>query len=480
MPVDFGLELRLSYLRAAQNAIENEEAKIILYRDFYDGDHSIKLTDRQKEYLRETFDSFGNICKRVVAIPGDRLSIAEDGIEPVNNESTAYAEQATLWWSDVTDTDEGNDLDAYAQQGDIYQAALRDGAVAIIVGWDDEIARPTFTPNLLYDGGTGLIRFHYDSDNKLLFASKRWTTWDPLNPGETGKRRLTVYRPGLIDRYESDNRVPGGWRVLMPEEIDPDNPVPNPQPWTDDGTFSGKPLGIPVIPFDNPVGSELQDVISIQELLNHNLGTFDISVDFHGYPLLWFSGFDFPIDSGTGKTIIPDMGPGQALNSMIENGRAGRIEPADLKSMFESGIMSWVQVLALVKGWPMWMFDRGQEAPSGVALQMMERSLVNQVKQKQISFSGSWRKAFNMARKLHKLKMGKELGGQIIFNWRSAETQDELLIMETKEKKFSAGQVPIIQRWRELGYDPTEIEQMLLDAEQADNFGMTGAVNVEQ
>jgi hypothetical protein len=403
MAVDFGLELRLSYLRAAQNAIEDEEALLQIYRDFYDGDQAIKLTDRQEEYLRETFDSFGNICKRVVAVPGDRLSIPEDGIEPIDNDSAAYAEQAVLWWSDVTDSDEGNDVDAYSLQGDIYRAALRDGAVAVIVGWDDDIMRPTFTPNLLYDGGTGLIRFHYDSDNTLLFASKRWTTWDPLNPGETGKRRLTVYQPGLIDRYESDQGVPGGWRVLEPEEIDPVNPVPNPQPWTDNGTFSGMPLGIPVIPFENPTGSELQDVINIQELLNHNLGTFDISIDFHGFPLLWFSGFDFPINSGTGNATIPDMGPGQALSSMAENARAGRIEPGDLKSMFEAGAMSWVQVLALVKGWPMWMFDRSQQAPSGVALQMMERSLVSQVRQKQISMSGAWRKAFNMARKLHKL-----------------------------------------------------------------------------
>jgi hypothetical protein len=41
MPVDFGLELRLSYLRAAQNAIEDEEAKLQLYRDFFDGDQTI-------------------------------------------------------------------------------------------------------------------------------------------------------------------------------------------------------------------------------------------------------------------------------------------------------------------------------------------------------------------------------------------------------------------------------------------------------
>jgi hypothetical protein len=120
----------------------------------------------------------------------------------------------------------------------------------------------------------------------------------------------------------------------------------------------------------------------------------------------------------------------------------------------------------------MWMFDRNQQAPSGVALQTMERSLVNQVKQKQMSLSGAWRKAFNMARKLHKLKTNQDLSGQIMFNWRPAETQDEMLNTEIKAKKFEAGEVPIIQRWRELGYSEDDIIQMLEDKQREDEFGL--------
>lgn len=454
MPVDLSTELRISYLRAAQAAQEEEESNIQTYRDFWDGDHDIELTSRQEEYLREDVDSFANLCKRVVNIPKERLEIKQDGVRAVGDISP-YADAVTDWWTQ-------NNL--ASTQKDIYEASLRDGSVAVIVGWDSERRIPTFTPNLVYDGATGLIRFHYDSDGDLLFASKRWTTWNPLSSGETGKRRLTVYRPDVIERYEAES---GGWRFLAPQELG----FPNPQPWTDDGTMSGEPLGIPVIPFENPGGSELADVITIQELLNHSLGTFDVAVDHHGFPLLWFANAEFPIDSATGKSEIPEFGPRQAIN-LRDGGEAGRIESADLMSMFQAGIISWVQVMALVKGWPMFLFDRNQQPPSGVALSIMEGGLVKQVKDKQAVFGGAWRDAFEMGRRLTRLQTRQELTGEIDFAWESAATADEQAEMERLETKFRIGEVPIIQRWRELGYTEDAIEQMLEDKQREDEFGL--------
>lgn len=454
MPVDLNLELRLAYLRAAQSAQEEEEEKIQTYRDFFEGEQGVKLTGRQKEYLSQEVESFGNVCKRVVGIVKDRLELGEEGISAVDAGGQPYATTVTGWWS-------ANGLGS--KQKELYEAGLRDGNVALIVGWDPAERRPTFTSNLVYDGETGLIRFHYDSDNTLLFASKRWTVWNPLKPGETGKRRLTVYRPGAIERYEADGAVAGGWRFLTPAElVDSLNPggLPNPQPWTDTGDFSGAPLGIPVIPFENPGGSELADVVNIQELLNHGLGTFDVATDFHGFPLLWFHNAKFPVDSVTGNATMPDFGPGMAVNLEGQTAGAGRIEPADLVKAFQAGVLSWVQVLALVKGWPMFLFDRSQQVPSGIALQIMEGSLVAQVVDKQTVFGGAWRKAFDMGRALHLLYTGEELPGELKLTWKSARTADELGEVEAKAKKFEAGQIPTEQRWVELGYTVEQIAKM--------------------
>jgi hypothetical protein len=395
-----------------------------------------------------------------VAIPKDRLELQPDGIAAADNASQPYADAVTVWWTAAND--DTGEADINTLQKDVYEASLRDSSVALIVGWDDLQARPTFTPNLIYDGETGLIRFHYDNNNRLLFASKRWTVWNPLVLGETGKRRLTIYRPGQIERFEADGSVPGGWRFLTPAELrDADNPqgLPNPQPWTDNGMFSGQPLGIPVIPFENPGGSELADVINLQEVLNHGLSTFDVATDFYAFPLLWFVNANFPIDAATGQAIIPGFAPKTGI-ALGQGGAAGRIESADLIKMFQAGILSWVQILALVKGWPFFLFDRSQQPPSGVALQIMEGSLVNQVKDKQVAFTGSWRRAFNMARKLHKLKTRQDLPGDLVLNWQPAETANDMARFEALEKKFTAGEVPVEQRWRELGYTEDQITEM--------------------
>jgi hypothetical protein len=140
--------------------------------------------------------------------------------------------------------------------------------------------------------------------------------------------------------------------------------------------------------------------------------------------------------------------------------------------MFEGGVISWVQLLALVKGWPMFLFDRTQQAPSGIALQIMEGSLVKQVEDKQAIFTGAWQNAFDIGRKLHKLATGEELTGELSLNWKSAKTSDELMQMETLARKFEAGNVPTLQRWRELGYSQDQMTQMLEDAVTEDNFNL--------
>lgn len=468
MPVNLADELRLAYLRAAQAAIEEEEEKIITYRDFYNGEQGVLLTDRQEDYLKTDPESLANLCRRVVSIPKERLELDNHSLTPADDKSQEYSDVVTTWWK-------SNNL--HSEQKKFYEASLRDSSVGVIVGWNEVKGIPTFTPNIIYDGETGLVRFHYDADDNLLFASKRWTLWNPIDLNESGKTRLTIYRPDTITRYEANLTGGGNWRLLEPREI---GGLANPQIWTDTGTVSGEPLGIPVIPFENPTGSELADVVALQELLNHNISTFDISIDYHGFPLKWFSGADFPIDATTGQAQIPGFGPGSAV-LLRDNGQAGQIEPADLVKLFQSGVMSWIQILAIVKGWPTFLFNRSEQPPSGIALQIMEGSLVKQVEDKQAVFSGAWRQCFDMARKLHKLKTGQELVGELELVWKSAKTNDELNEIRTKREKFEAGDIPLTQRWKELGYTQDEIDEMLAEKEKlAAMFRPVAQVNTEQ
>ncbi len=455
MPVDYSLELRLAYLRAAAASVLEDEGKLRTCRAFYEGEQGVVLTERQKEYLKQEQDTFANLCKRVVSIPKERLALTGKGIAATTGADSQFADAATGWWR-------ANGLEA--GQKDLYECSLRDGTGGLIVGWDQVEGRPTFTANLIYDGETGLLRLHYDSDGTLLFASKRWTVWNPLKPGETGQRRLTIYRPDALERYEADPKAAGGWRWLIPAEL---GGLPNPQPWVD---ATGAPLGVPVIPFDNPGGSELAEVIRLQEEINHALGTFDIATDFHGWPLLWLQNVSLDKDA-SGNQIVPEFGPGSAI-ILDKDGSAGRIEPANLVTLFQAGTLSWVQVLALVKGWPLFLFDRSQQPPSGVALRIMEGSLISQIEDKQAVFGVAWLKSFEMGRKLHHLYTGEELRGEINLTWKPAQTQDEKTEAESQATKWDAAQIPILQRWREAGYTQAEIDQMLVDKAREDSFGL--------
>lgn len=476
MPTNYDDELRLAYLRAAIASQAESEAEVEAYRLFYDGDQGVKLTDRQKQYLIGRgdgldVDSFGNICKRAVNVPRDRLELKANGIAPADPEAGEYAGIVTDWWN-------ANSLDS--KQKDVYRCALRDGSVAVIVGWSEAKKMPTFTPNLVYDGATGLVRFHYDNDDNMLFASKRWQRWNPLTMGETGKTRLNIYLDDRIERNIEDKKVAGGWRLMEPAEVSEEsggNVTQNPQPWVDkDG-----PLGIPVINFEAPDGSELADIITIQKVLNHTLGELDIAVDLHNWPILWGAGLELPTDS-SGKPGIPAYGAGK-FYALASDGRMGRIEPADLEKMFRSGILSWLHILAIVKGWPLFVLDRSAQPPSGVALKVMEANLVEQVSDMQVAFGGDWQAAFEMGRKLHRANnQPGELAGELELTWQSPETADEQAEMKTKAQKWEAGQIPIRQRWSELGYTPDQIAEMegMVMNEMAQAQSSLGAALLEQ
>lgn len=451
---NFADEATLAYLRAAAAELTETEEQIALYRAYYSGEQGIEMTTRQKEYLSRDdidIDSFGNICPRVVAIPTDRMRIEPSGITAADPDAAEYADAVTGWW-------EANRLTS--KQVELYQAIGRDGGIAVIVGWDGE--KPTFTPNLLYDGTTGLIRFHYDSDGRLLFASKRYRLYDSVNLRESGTLRMTLYYPDRIERYQADSNQAGGWRPLQPAELDG---LPNPQPWTD---WQGRPLGIPVIHFESPFGSELTDIMVMQKMLNHNLGTLDEAIDQQAFPLLWASNLSLPIDTVTGKASVPSYGPGQMFLTG-DGGNVGRIEPADIERMFRGGVLSWVQVAALVKGWPYYLFDRSAQAPSGVSLKIMESSLIAQIKAKQQAINEAWLDAFNIGRRLHRLNTGQELTGEIAIKWQSVETEDILTQAQANQIKWQSASIPVITRWRELGYTQDQIDQMIQDARLGDN-----------
>lgn len=451
MTTSFPINMRLVYLRSVIAALTEYETTIARNREFYEGEQGVALTERQWEYLGDIGgdikeQALANIARRCVAIPLERLSIEQ--IAAGDDTATAYAERVNGWWESLR-------LDAV--QDEVYEYALRDGRAALIVGWNSETQQPEFTVNEIWDGDDGQVRLHYNADTgELMYVTKRWRVWDPMKPGETGKLRLTVYFDDRVERYIEDANYPEGWRLMTPAEL---NNVPNPEPWAD---RAGKPLGMPVIVFDNPGGSELDDILMPQKALNKALCDLLTASDMAGFPLLWMTGISQNIDPGTGKAVALKFGPGQALSSPDANARFGRIEPADLKDMFDTGAMSWMQIAALVKGWPIHLFNRSIAAPSGEALKQSEASLISQVERKQRVFGDAWRDAFALAARLEAMYGGGTIEpAELTLTWKPAAARDEKAHAEAQKLKWESAMVPKQKRWQEAGYSDEDIAKML-------------------
>ncbi len=455
MPISISTTLRTAYLRAVIASQNDMEKAIERNRLFYDGEQGIKLTPRQREYIGDIANdldkqAFANLCRRTVEIPLERLRI--DQVLPNEDDSIEYSKVVAEWWKD-------GGLDKV--QSELYEDALRDKCGVIIVAYDREKGQPTFTVNELFDGKNGQIRLHYSEDtDQLMYASKRWRSWDNQSQTATGPTRLTVYFDDRIERYEDDSKAPDGWRLLDPLEVDPTGLTPNPQPWTDTGEVDGIPLGNPVIPFWNPGNSELDDVLMPQKALNKSIADFISTSDMHGFPILTATGIVWPTDS-SGKITPPEVGPASILFTPNEEGKFGRIEPSDLKSTFDVSIMGWIQIVSIIKGWPMQLFTKGAP-PSGEALKTMEASLIAQVERKQSVFGDAWRDAFGLGARLDQMhNEGADFSEKRLkFDWHPAAPRDRKTQAEAQSIEWTSQEIPIEQRWIEAGYTPEEIEVM--------------------
>jgi hypothetical protein len=408
-------------IKRATDPQTHEETNIALYRDFYDGQHGVLHTDRQNEYLgavdADLPDSFGNVCKRAIATIADRLKIEPDGagIIAVDNEAKAYADAVSGWW---------RECDLNSKQVELHSNLLKDREAALIIEWDDTAARPLYTVNPIWDGGGSTpvrnrvqagVRFHYDSRDQLIFVSKHWIR-DDRDTLTTDPLRVNLYEPGRIWRGLVDE---SGQFILM-ERTDVSAET--------DGQVTENPQAypvqdIPIVHFKNfPYLSELTDIIKIQKVLNHSLGSIDIAFDYHSAPGFTAEEFN-PVKDATGTEVPQAYGPEKVLVGKGMN----RVAPPELVRMWESGVDRWIDMISLIKGWPMWLLNPRVAIPSGIALRMLEAPLVAQVEDKQFSLSLPWLKSFDIGRQLHNYYVSSEqLDGQIKLAWRNPATVDVL------------------------------------------------------
>lgn len=436
----------------------NERTKAL--REYYAGDHPVLLTQRQEEYLgdllsEETFTFAHNLVRTVVDTLRERLCVTGFEVHPSEGEAgeqeNALAAEFWRWWEDSR-------LDSL--QNDLYLASLRDRVSFVVVSYNQDENRPEFVVHELDDGLSGM-RVHYDPENprRMLFAVRYWWTFNPLEPGKTGIERKTVYLPGEIRKYQRDSRAENGW---IPVQDDGDFAWP--LPWVD---AQGQPLGIPVIPFANPGGSEMAQIIGLQNALNKTWLDLIAGADAHGFPLLvaeyaerqQFATIDDEDLDGPDELIIA---PGRLLE--IDKGTVRRIEPANLSQVIE---VIWTLTTAIsgVSRTPQYYLRPvgGGEVPSGESLKQLESGIVNRATERHLVYGQGWQDVMRMAYRVQRTFGRSNLPDfgrlpTIHTQWRDPNVRNEQVEAQTAQA-HAALNVPEEEVWQRLGYTPEQIEK---------------------
>lgn len=444
-------------------------AKVLALRAYYDGDHPVMLTERQQEFLgplldpKAPFPFAHNHVKSIIDTLRERLSVTGINIDGVAEDDTtspgAVVQQAMWeWWTKAR-------LDS--EQIRLYRRALRDGLTYIMVDFDPANMRPRFTLHHVDAGERepGIVLHRDPSDaNNVLYATRYFTEFDPLEPGKTGVKRKTVYLPDQIRKYK---QARNGWEPVR-DAGDATWPIP----WTD---RTGAPLGIPVIEFANPGGSEVEQIIGLQNALNKAWLDLIAAADTSGFPLVVF---DYQEDMGQLSAPTDDadhkgsdeirLSPARVIEVIKTN--VQRLEAADMSQMI-AVIDRIEQAISGVSRTPSYYLRPvgGSDVPSGEALKQLESGLVRRAEERQLVFGQSWEDVFALAYRIHQA-FGPSLPEvedmTINVTWADANVRNELAEAQTAEAHQRLG-VPQSTLWRRIGYTPEEVEQFQQEARQA-------------
>jgi len=423
------------------------QKNIITSREYFDGDHGVPLTERQREWLgfnllNERFAL--NYCRIIVNAVVDRLIVT--GFSDNQEEP---AEWAWEWW-------QANRMDAL--QRTIHQGCVRDGEYFVMVDLDKERGLPRFYPQPRYTdtlfGGTGFgCKAHYTDEHdaaELEYASKRWTETRGEGAERKTVQRMNLYYPDRIEKYEMGRSTDeSGW-VQLSEE-----------PWL---TTAGEPVGIPVIHFRNPSDrSELWDAIPPQDAINKTALDILAAADANGFRIMFTKGF-YPTTDGEAPDEDGDnyleIFPGCILGHPNPEVGIDVFDPIDLSSML-AGLDNLVLKLAQITDTPLSRFQLTRQVAAEGTLKQQEEPLLAKVRARQVLFGNAWEDCMAVAWRLAGAFGTEQPEGEGLLQtqWASAETRDEKEHLESLKLKSDLG-VPAETLWEEMGYDAGQIAAM--------------------
>lgn len=452
---------RYLYLQSEIDRQQEGQETVKALRDYYYGNHPILLTQRQQEFLgpmikEQGFKFAHNLVRTIVDTLRERLNVvgytvngkAADALDAENPEPEAQlAALLWSWWN-------ANRMDS--EQIRCHRRALRDSKTYAIVDFDPETGKPRINLHKVDDGKAG-VTFHRDPTNmqKVLYANRYWYDYNPIIQGKTGAERKTTYLPHEVRKYIKHGS--GEWEQYS----DPEDKNVWPLPWRDK---SGKPLGVPVVEFANPGGSEMMQVIGLQNAVNKSWLDVIAGADANGFPILVA---EYPPD--TDMSVASDdndlagsdenrIGPGRMFEIA---GTLKRLEAANLSPMLDV-VWALVSAMSGVSRTPGYYLRPvgGSDVPSGEALKQLESGLVTRAKERQLMFGQSWADVAAMM-----IKVARAFGSEAVPEvesmeispiWDDPNTRNEFTQAQTAQI-YKGLDMPDEYVWTTAGVSPEQI-----------------------
>ena len=390
----------LNWLRQDDNA---QQADYKTYREYFNGEHSVPLTARQKKYLGlRGIDFRFNFLRLPVKVMIQRLNVI--GFESPDSRLVGSDGVLWQWW-------QKNRMDA-VQRG-VHQATAVDADTYVLVEWDAEKGMPKFSHVPAYDGTEGMKVVYSDANRRIpAFASYRWRHTDPAT-GDTW-RCLNVYTAEAIYKFKS------GGSDSWVRRMDDEDMGLWPLPWAD---------GVPVIhnrhddDGSNWGRSELEDLIPIQQALNKSVIDVLEGADKTAYQILTLSG---------GRASELDIQPRKVFAHPDPAAKWGHIPAGDIQKLINLK-NDFIVSLAQTSQVPLSYFQVTGQVASAETQQADDTGLVSKISDNAVAYGNFWEDVMSMAVRLSNRFAGTNYDPDMISTkWDEFERVDKQQISRTK------------------------------------------------
>lgn len=429
---------------------------VALYREYYDGDHRLKLTSEMKKMMQigdARLDRYNaNYCEMVINAMADRLTVDRIAVNP-----DADDDPAQQWANAML---RHNRFDAL--QIDIREAALRDGETFVMMEYDENSKQIELYHNGAWDGDDGIIVVMDASYKTILAGVKAW--W------EGNQKRVNIYYPDTVEYYTSTDGALAAYEEPKPT------------------IRYGEVPGVPIIRFSSKkmATSELKNVIPLQDSLNRTLVSMIMAAELTAFSVMFAKGWKPPqaitpgmiyhaeLKDANGSPIVPqDEDQARTMAAIIGSYSLERIQGGSLTELINQA--DWIiSQIEAVTSTPV---DLSSSA-SGEHLKQLDVRLQGKIGRAQVSFGNSYEDLVRLA-----ITQDSTFGGNnpkatetISTEWKSAEIRNDAdvlaLFKHLNDAGYERAALRALSKSSLADFTEAQIDQMLAEkaADTAQSF----------